>query len=78
MSEPTTDATLEARARPAARKVDQLAIKSRCRLSLDNCGGFMIIDPYFNRVEAGGRFDMAAQEVIDYCEENQGTFPPND
>jgi hypothetical protein len=28
----------------------------------------MIIDPYYNRVEAGFRYDLSPEEVISYCE----------
>jgi hypothetical protein len=65
-----SDSALEARARRAAQKVGLRAIKSRWRRdSVDNYGGFQIVDPYFNRVEAGVRFDMSAAEVIEFCRE---------
>jgi hypothetical protein len=74
-----SEAVLESRARCAAPKVGLLAIKSRWRRNtMDNYGGFQIVDPYFNRVETGSRFDMSAEEVIEYCKENQGAFPPNE
>jgi hypothetical protein len=68
-----SDSALEARARRAAQKAGLKAVKSRWRAgSVDNYGGFQIIDPYFNRVEAGLRYDMSAQEVIEYCQEGDG------
>jgi hypothetical protein len=65
-----TDSALEARARRAAKKAGLIATKSRWLLNLvDNYGGLQIVDPYFNRVEAGLRYDMSAQEVIEYCKD---------
>jgi hypothetical protein len=59
---------LESRARRAARRAGYVARKSR-RLSIDNYGGFRIIEPRHNFVVAGSRFEMTAQDVIDFCEE---------
>jgi hypothetical protein len=59
---------LEQRARRAARRVDLVASKSRWRLgTIDNYGGFRLIDPSTNIPKAGFQFDMSAQDVIDYC-----------
>jgi hypothetical protein len=70
MNEQITESAMDARARRAAKKLNLVAKKSTWRKeSIDNRGGFQIIDPYFNRVEAGVRFDMSAQEVIDFCSE---------
>jgi hypothetical protein len=75
MSQPS-EASLEARARRAARKVGLVAVKSRWRRNtIDNCGGFQIVDPYFNMVKEGVRYDLSARAVIEYCQENQGSFP---
>lgn len=59
---------MDQRARRAAERVGLKAIKSRkgCG-SIDNWGGFMIIDPSRNWLEAGERFDLSADEVIAYC-----------
>jgi len=63
-----TQKTLEARARNAARSVGLIARKTRWRRdSIDNRGGFMLIEPNGNRVVAGERFDMTAEDVIAYC-----------
>jgi hypothetical protein len=60
---------LEAHARRAAIRIGLKAIKSRKGIgSVDNCGHFMIIDPLFNRVEAGVQFEMTAEQVIEYCD----------
>jgi hypothetical protein len=63
-----SEAALEQRARRAARRVGLLARKSRWRLgSVDNFGEFMLLDPQTNFVVEGARFDLSAEEVIDYC-----------
>ena len=61
---------LEARARRAARRIGLVAKKSTWRRdSIDNYGRFMLIDAYRNAVVAGERFDLSAEEVIEYCKQ---------
>ncbi len=60
---------LEQCARRAAPRVGLMARKSRSMLSLDNFGGFILIDPEQNWVVAGERFDMSAKDVIAFCAE---------
>lgn len=68
----TTEKTLEARARRAARRVGLMARKTRWRRdSIDNHGGFMLIDLYGNYAVAGFKFDMTAGDVIAYCKDDQ-------
>ena len=63
-----SEVALEAHARHAARRVGLVAHKSKWRRdSIDNRGGFMLIDPYWNFQYAGFRFDLTAAEVIEYC-----------
>jgi hypothetical protein len=63
-----TEQALEARARRAARRVGLVARKSRWRAhTIDNFGGFAIIDPRFNAIVTGSRFDLSAEDVIEYC-----------
>ena len=65
--------SLEQKARRAARRAGFVATKSRWRAnSLDNQGGFQIVEPYFNCVKQGVRFEMTAEEVIEYCKDNKG------
>ena len=67
------DTSLDQMARRAAKRAGFVASKSRWRAnSVDNRGGFQVVDPYFNRVEAVARFDMSAQEVIEFCKDNKG------
>ena len=61
---------LEARARRAARRIDHIATKSRRTESLDNFGGFMLVDLYTNCVVAGIRYELSAEDVLDYCRES--------
>jgi hypothetical protein len=58
----------DARARRAARRVGLIALRSRCRRgTIDNYGGFQLLNPLSNAVVAGERLDLSAKEVIDYC-----------
>jgi hypothetical protein len=40
--------------------------KSRARWSLDNIGGYQIIDPTFNGILAGERFNLSLEGVDEY------------
>jgi hypothetical protein len=64
---------LDARARRAAQRAGLVARKSRWRAnSIDNYGGFMLVDPYNNVVVDGSRYDLTAEYVIDYCKPEAG------
>ncbi len=57
-----------ARARSAARRVGLVARKSRRRRgTLDNRGGFTLIEPFRNMIVAGERLDLSAEDVIELC-----------
>jgi hypothetical protein len=63
-----SESARDSRARRSARRVGLVAKKSRWRAgSIDNYGEFMLIDPATNFAIAGFRFDMSAEEVLDYC-----------
>ena len=65
-----SEKAIDARARRAAKRVGLSARKSRWRLgSVDNCGGFRLVDPYTNTIQAGERYDLSAEAVIEYCRE---------
>jgi hypothetical protein len=60
---------LDARARRAAKRVGLVAKKSRWRQgTVDNYGGFMIIEPHGNNVLLGQRFDVSAGDAIAFCQ----------
>jgi hypothetical protein len=62
--------SLDPTARRAAKHIGLVAKKSRPRrYSIDNLDGFRLIDPFQNRIVAGERFAMTADEVIDFCRE---------
>lgn len=62
MIEQLSEQALETRARRAAQRAGCIAKKSRWRRdSIDNYGGFQLIDRYTNFVVAGSRFDFTAQ-----------------
>lgn len=59
---------LDQRARRKAKRVGLLAQKSRRGVGgIDNYGGFMLVDPNLNTIEAGHRFDLSAEDVIEHC-----------
>ncbi len=53
----------ERRLRKIAQKQGLLLRKSRSQLSMDNQGGYMIVDPDTNAVVAGKRFDLDLDAV---------------
>ena len=58
----------ESVARRAARRAGLVALKSRWRkYSPDNFGDFMLIEPETGIPVAGWKYDLTAQEVVDYC-----------
>jgi hypothetical protein len=64
---------MDARARRAAKRAGLVAKKSRWRQgTLDNHGGFMLIEPHRNNVLAGVRFDWSAEDVIGFCDNRAG------
>jgi hypothetical protein len=66
------DHATEQRARRAARRAGYIAKKTRWRVgSVDNHGAFMLIELTTNIPVGGFRFDMSAEEVLDYCEGGQ-------
>jgi hypothetical protein len=68
-----SEGALEARARRAARRLGLIARKTRWRAgSIDNHGGFMLVDLYGNYLVAGDRFDLSAEGVIEYCRDDEG------
>ena len=61
-------AAMEAQARRASKRAGFSALKRRWRIgTVDNRGGFQLLDPYSNRIVAGSRFDLTAEDVIQYC-----------
>ena len=62
----------ESSARRAAKRAGLVARKSRWRKdSIDNKGGFMLVDPYTNTVVYGDRFDLTADAVISICNDRK-------
>jgi len=39
------------------------------RDTVDNYGGYMLIDPWHNTAVAGSRFDLTAADVVEWCME---------
>jgi hypothetical protein len=64
----SVDVRQDSAARRAAKRVGLAATKSRWRRdSIDNRGGFMLVNPFTNAVVEGARFDLSAQDVLDFC-----------
>jgi hypothetical protein len=63
---------IEQVARRAAIKAGLRATKTRWRAnSIDNKGGFQIIDPYTNTVINGWRYDLSPEDVITFCKSKE-------
>jgi hypothetical protein len=61
---------LDARARRAARREGWFVRKSRWRAgTVDNFGGYMIVDLSTNIPLGGFRYDLSAEEVLEFCTE---------
>ena len=60
----TTDKVRENRARRWANRHGLILRKSRAQmLSVDNLGGYMLVDAQLNAVVAGSRFDLGLADV---------------
>lgn len=59
---------LEARAHRVAEKHGYRIERSSKSYSGDNYGDFMLIEVATNRIEAGHRYDMGAEQVIEFFE----------
>lgn len=66
----STDA-LEARARRAAKSAGYRAFKSRRAWSIDNLGGFALLNMEHNCIVLGAHFDLSAANVIDFCKQEE-------
>lgn len=59
----------EAKARRIARKHGFSAVKSRGALSVDNHGGFMLVENDMNACVQGSQYDLTAEDVIAFFKE---------
>ena len=67
-----SEKSLEACARRAARRAGLIAMKWRGRLgTIDNYGGFMLIEPVSSCVIEGERFQLSPDDVIEICRERE-------
>ena len=61
---------LDQRARRAARRVGLVARKNRRGVgSIDNFGGYALIDPETRGIVCGWQYDLSADDVLAYCEQ---------
>jgi hypothetical protein len=62
----------ESRARRAALRAGFVARKSRWRrATVDNRAGFMLINPFNNSIVAGERFDLSADDVLEFLSQRE-------
>ena len=65
---PVTDTAMEARARRAAKRLGLKAQKSReLKGTIQNRGGFRLVDEERDFIWAGRNYDCAAEGVIECC-----------
>lgn len=64
----TAEKNREQRLRRALYKAGYTLHKSRQGISLDNYGGYMIVNYYINGVVAGRRFDMDLDDVQEFLD----------
>ena len=71
LTDPVSEKAMDARARRAARRAGLIARRSRWRRdTVDNYGGFQLLDDYGNHIVAGDRFNLTPQQVIDWCQDS--------
>ncbi|MBI6950043.1 hypothetical protein [Pseudomonas koreensis] len=61
---------LEAQAREVAVRHGCIAVRSTKRLPVNGGGGFQVVDAETCFVKAGQRFDLSAEQVIQFFEGN--------
>ena len=61
-----SDKVRENRIRRAAAREGLVIRKSRANYSGDNLGGYMVINSYFNSIEAGEKFNMSLEDLEEY------------
>ncbi len=58
----------ESTLRRRLKQMGYIARKSRWRRdSVDNHGGFQIINPFYNAIVAGVRFDLTLEDLEEFC-----------
>jgi hypothetical protein len=63
-----TEAAMDAHVRRAAKRIGLFARKSTWRKgTIDNQGGYRLVDGCSNFIVAGERYDLTAKEVIEFC-----------
>jgi hypothetical protein len=65
-----TEKALDGQARRAAKRAGYIARKTRWRLdTIDNHGGYMLVEPSRNLCVAGARYELTAEDVLDWCKD---------
>jgi hypothetical protein len=64
----------ESAARRAAKRIGLIARKTRWRRdTIDNRGGFQLLNPYSNWIVAGEKFDLSPDDVVAFCHRQAAT-----
>jgi hypothetical protein len=63
------DAQGDERAYRAAQRIGLVVRRSRAELSPDNYGGYRLVDLDHNRIVAGEKFDLTADDVEKICQD---------
>lgn len=66
----TDEKNMEQRLRRALSKAGYSLHKARGQISIDNLGGYMIVDNQFNSVVAGERYDLNLVDVENFLKED--------
>ena len=58
--------SIEAKVCRRARRLGFYVTKSRCAISFDNFGQYMLVDAQTNFVVGGNRYDWTLLDILDY------------
>lgn len=69
MTNTTVCKNKEQQLRRALNKLGYSLHKSRTSISIDNLGGYMIVDIYGNHAVAGSRFELSLDDVAEWLKD---------
>jgi hypothetical protein len=61
--------SIEAKVHRLARRLGFYVTKSRCAISLDNFGEFMLVHAQTKFVVGGSRYDWTATDILEYLKD---------
>ena len=75
---PTMATAKEQRVRRKARRLGYCISKSRAMISLDNLGGYMLIDADSNFVVSGARYDLTLDDLDEMLSQSEDDIRVHD